>query len=1290
MIKSKVSRFTLAMLLSVCLVFTMVPSIAWAAGDTPDETDMPAVEQQAEESDDEAAEEKGFSPEAAGENGEAGEPIWDGEQMDGDGDYYAFEEQGINATLDTAAVGAVNRVEWKVSEAPDSAEFDYEGFDYDANNGGITFTAEQLQVLRDEDITHFFITAEIYDADNKLLKKTSKDVFLLESQIGDFFDLDGEEILIGNEVYINEEEEIFVRNSDHPQGEDVEVQVTNVTVEGEAFELTKADTVWTFKAVKEGESTVTIDFILDGKPMTNEEKIAANLGMWIDGVNTCYFTQNSHKLTVKLDNAAAYENLNYTWECLDRNDNPIEGFEPAFTGNSNQIMTLDAADIKAVEDDGERLVTIKIEATDGDEFLGFYEYFLMFEYPFYSFFRDTTLVVGGEGNTIFVDGDEWGPNEIFDPVFPDGSPELTITNVTTANKAIASVTKKTGPERWIVKGVKKGKTTITVSYKYKEDEIWKTGNVKIPVNVVNERYYSHVSIDTNDQAIVPDQTVDVKLQVFYETAGQWWEYPEDGLDVEISCTPDMDAEELFTVKRDKHDDNVWNVTGKNTFNPDTGTSIFGSGTLDFQVKKDGEVVAEAFCWLELKEEVYRLAANPGFSHVTAGQTFLVEDMFTLKRFTADDPEGRSKAEFGDDELEALGENSPFNMDFAEYRVDFEEEEPYIYDPGTKIITIKENREGDRAYVHAVACFGEEHHDGEMGEPFYDQEYDGWYEFIVGECENHKLNFVDLKRATFEADGNIKHFKCNECNNLYKDSKGFFVTNEENIVIPKIAEVRLEYDECIYTGEECKPAVTVTDRNGKIIKNNFYDVEYAENTVDPGIVNVKVTFKGNYEGDKNKQYTIKKVPLKVKMKNKSRNYGEANPEFNPEVDAVYEGFINGEGKENLGGDLVIACDADANSDAGKYDITGAGLIDNTNHYDIEYVKGTLTINKIPQPDMRVSAPDAGNKVKGRTVVNNKGLCRIQVDGVLGDAALKYKSSNTRSATVDAAGLVRATGKRSATVTITVTAAETTNYKATSKTIKVWVPKKITYAKLKKTSYTYNGKAFKPSATVKSNKTRLKRNYYRIAYANNIDAGKATATIRGDGSRYYGEIVRTFTIKKGKLAVTLKPKKTYLNVGEEININAAPADSLSPFVYKSSNEAVASIDANGLITPKKFGKFTVTVTTAASANSTATKVTRAMQVVPKSAGNLALVAGAKSFTANWTVSDDCQGYQVRYSLRSNMSRAKTVRIADPVATNTVVKGLKAKKRYYVQIRTYAPGDDGATYYSPWSGKKNVRTR
>ncbi len=51
---------------------------------------------------------------------------------------------------------------------------------------------------------------------------------------------------------------------------------------------------------------------------------------------------------------------------------------------------------------------------------------------------------------------------------------------------------------------------------------------------------------------------------------------------------------------------------------------------------------------------------------------------------------------------------------------------------------------------------------------------------------------------------------------------------------------------------------------------------------------------------------------------------------------------------------------------------------------------------------------------------------------------------------------------------------------------------------------------------------------------------------------------FTIRKGKLALSLKPAKTFINVGEEININAAPADSLSPFQYKSSNEAVAAIN------------------------------------------------------------------------------------------------------------------------------------
>ncbi len=88
---------------------------------------------------------------------------------------------------------------------------------------------------------------------------------------------------------------------------------------------------------------------------------------------------------------------------------------------------------------------------------------------------------------------------------------------------------------------------------------------------------------------------------------------------------------------------------------------------------------------------------------------------------------------------------------------------------------------------------------------------------------------------------------------------------------------------------------------------------------------------------------------------------------------------------------------------------------------------------------------------------------------------------------------------------------------------------------------------------------------------------------------------------------------------------------------------------------------------------------------------MVAGKKSITANWNVSDDCQGYQVRYSLKSNMKKAKTVKVADTAATNTVIKGLKAKKKYYyVQIRTYSAGDDGATYYSPWSGKKRVITR
>lgn len=68
----------------------------------------------------------------------------------------------------------------------------------------------------------------------------------------------------------------------------------------------------------------------------------------------------------------------------------------------------------------------------------------------------------------------------------------------------------------------------------------------------------------------------------------------------------------------------------------------------------------------------------------------------------------------------------------------------------------------------------------------------------------------------------------------------------------------------------------------------------------------------------------------------------------------------------------------------------------------------------------------------------------------------------------------------------------------------------------------------------------------------------------------------------------------------------------------------------------------------------------------------------------------GYQVRYSLKSDMAGAKTKTISKKYSkVSKKISKLKAKKTYYVQVRTYK-SISGKKYYSDWSAKKSIKTR
>lgn len=92
---------------------------------------------------------------------------------------------------------------------------------------------------------------------------------------------------------------------------------------------------------------------------------------------------------------------------------------------------------------------------------------------------------------------------------------------------------------------------------------------------------------------------------------------------------------------------------------------------------------------------------------------------------------------------------------------------------------------------------------------------------------------------------------------------------------------------------------------------------------------------------------------------------------------------------------------------------------------------------------------------------------------------------------------------------------------------------------------------------------------------------------------------------------------------------------------------------------------------------------------------LKAGKKSFTVKWKKvtgkksSSRVNGYQLQYSAKKSFKSARSVTVSGYKKTTKKVTKLKAKKKYYVRIRTYKKVS-GTKYYSAWSKAKIVNTK
>ena len=243
------------------------------------------------------------------------------------------------------------------------------------------------------------------------------------------------------------------------------------------------------------------------------------------------------------------------------------------------------------------------------------------------------------------------------------------------------------------------------------------------------------------------------------------------------------------------------------------------------------------------------------------------------------------------------------------------------------------------------------------------------------------------------------------------------------------------------------------------------------------------------------------------------------------------------------------------------------------------------------------------------------------------------------------------------------------------------------KLSGTSFNYTGKPIKPTVTVTYNGQQLLEGTdYKLAYKNNIHAGKATVSISGIGD-YSGTDTKTFTIKKAPNTITAKNfTKTYSTKAQTFDLGVKIKNGTP--TYKSNSKSVTVSKAGKVTVKAKFiGKATITITAPASKNYTATTKKITITVNPtKTALSSVTSPSAGKMTVKWKKNAVGTGYQIQFSTSSKFEKPKSVTIAKNSTLTKTIGSLAKGKKYYVRIRTYKTV--GKTkFYSAWSVAKTV---
>lgn len=293
-----------------------------------------------------------------------------------------------------------------------------------------------------------------------------------------------------------------------------------------------------------------------------------------------------------------------------------------------------------------------------------------------------------------------------------------------------------------------------------------------------------------------------------------------------------------------------------------------------------------------------------------------------------------------------------------------------------------------------------------------------------------------------------------------------------------------------TGQEVKPAITVSKGTTTLISGTDYTVAYTNNTA-IGTATVTVTGKGNYTGDLTTTFKIVKRALTVENISDVAYTGKA---IEPTVTVK-----DGEKTLVLTTDYTVSYSNNINAD-NKATATIKPV--NTALYGTDSYTKDFIITKADLSNAEISTianqTYTGNQQKPEITVTYKGNI-VSAD----DYTISYGNNTTV--------------KEGGTVTITSTGKNFTIGTKQTATFNIVEKDLSTTANIEVADAgSYDGKAKEPTVTVKDGSKELTNGTdYSVKYDNNTSAGKATVTVNFTGN-YSGSKSAEFNIAQASIS------------------------------------------------------------------------------------------------------------------------------------------------------------------------------